>query len=126
RVEGSLLTWHTHNMPPRAAYIFAVVMRLAVAIAALLLRKDEPRYKGRTLEQWIKVNSQRPDDPEAREAIVIITTNSLSLLVARLASDTSWGSRLEAKLPGFLRTNTIITPLIYRQRFHTAYSMRAF
>jgi len=113
-------------MATRAALILAGAVLLAIAIAVLLSRTAEPRFKGRTLEQWIQANSQRPHDSEAREAIVTITTNSVPILLQRLAADTSSESRLEAKLPASLRENSIINRLIYRQRDRAAYSVRAF
>jgi hypothetical protein len=99
---------------------------LAAVVAVLLLRNADPRYKGRTLEQWIHANSQMPDDPEAREAILTITTNSVPMLLHRLAADTRSEERWEAKLPAFLRKNPIINRFLHRQRYRAACSVRAF
>lgn len=67
-------------MLARAAFIFAGTLLLGAAMATLLLLYHEPTYKGRTLEHWIKANSQSPADPAAREAIVFITTNAAPCL----------------------------------------------
>jgi hypothetical protein len=118
-------------MPTRAALILAGAALLAVATAVLLLRNPEPRYKGRTLEYWIQCNRQSPGDPDAREAIVSITTNNVPLLLQRLTADTSSEERLAAKVAASLRKNTIIRRFIidhflYRQRYRAACSVRAF
>jgi hypothetical protein len=113
-------------MAQRVALIFAGALLLVIAAAMVLHPSQEPRHKGRTLEQWIQANSQRPDDPVAREAILTITTSSVPLLLQRLRADTTPEERLEAKLPTFLRTNTIISRLLHRQRYRAAYSVRAF
>jgi HEAT repeat protein len=110
----------------RAAFILVGAVLLAVAIAVLVPRNAELRFDGRTLDQWIQANSQRPDDLEAREAILTITTNSVPLLLQRLAADTSSESRLEAKLPASLRKNPVINRFLYRQRYRAACSVRAF
>jgi hypothetical protein len=111
----------------RAAIIFAAAVLLAVAIATLLLfRNDEPGYKGRPLSDWIWTNRQNPDDPEAREAIVVITTNSVPVLIRWLGRDTRFEENLERKLPSFMRTNNLISRYMSRGRYRTACSAKAF
>jgi HEAT repeat protein len=102
------------------------MLALAIPVTLLLFPNPELRYKGHTLEYWIEVNSRSPDAPEAPEAILAITTNSVPLLLQRLSADTSWEERLEAKLPAFLRTDPTTRRFLSRQRYRAACSLRAF
>jgi hypothetical protein len=111
----------------RTLLIVTAFVGLAITLAVLMPHDDEPRYNGRTLEQWIQINVRSPQDPQAREAIITITTNSVPLLVQRrLTHDTRLESWLKAKLPAFLRKNTIISRFLYRKTYRAACAVRAF
>jgi HEAT repeat protein len=112
-------------MTKGVALTLAGAVLLIAASAALLLRNDEPRFKGRTLKDWIRLSHQTSGDPEIREAIIAITTNSVPLLVQRLAANTGWEGRLDARLPMYLRTNTLITPFLFRRRDPAYYAESA-
>jgi hypothetical protein len=102
-------------MLARAAFIFAGTMLLGAAIVTLLLLYQEPTYKGRTLEHWIKANSQNPAEPAAHEAIVFITTNSAPVLVRWLTADVNPRWSLRSKLPPFLLRNRFVRRFVSRE-----------
>src|SRR5690349_15623273 len=100
-------------MSRRAPLIFAAAALFAVLALALLPRTHESSYKGIPLAQWLN-DSRTSDDPQVREAIVIITSNSMPLLIRWLSLDTTPRSRLEGKLPQFMLKNLLIHKFIYR------------
>jgi hypothetical protein len=103
-------------MGTRAAFIFAGAALLAVGVATLLLRNAEPRYQGRTLEQWeFRYSILTPDDPKAREAMVVLATNHLLFLIQILSCDTSPRRLLEAKLPKAILNTTLVDDFVYRR-----------
>jgi len=101
-------------MATRAAFIFVVAALLAAA--TLLLRNDEPSYKGRTLQQWIMACDHWQEAREAREAIGIITTSSAPTLIRWVSLDTTPRVGLAKKLPKFIRETRLAEDYIFRKR----------
>ncbi len=71
---------------------------IAVCLLTVLIASREPTYNGLTISQWL----QRLDYAQRGEALLILGTNNLDLLVKRLAYDTrkDWLCRGINKLPG--------------------------
>ncbi len=110
-------------MARRAAYIFIGAVILAAAIATLLNRNPEPRYNGRTLEQWMKIYNQNQNNYGARDAISIMAPNSIPTLIRWLRRGT-----VLARMPAFVRDNDTIRNFIVRMtvRDHDLYAIQAF
>jgi len=107
-------------------------MLLAIGVTLLFLRDIEPSYNGRSLVEWIKASSQRPDDPEVNKAIISITSKSAPLLLSWVLADTSPRFNLINKLPmkwyPIANRNQFLRRVFYRdnEMLHAACAMRAF
>jgi len=62
-----------------------VVLGLAGAFYAMRLWEVQPRYAGRSLNQWVRRLGKRPNDAEARQAITQIGTNAIPYLLKWIA-----------------------------------------
>jgi len=66
---------------------------LAIALTLLLTREREPRYEGKELSYWVHLWGLSESDSgarrQAREAIVVLGTNNLNLLVRRISFEPS-------------------------------------
>jgi hypothetical protein len=98
---------------------------LTIAIGTFLIRSQEPRYNGRTLEQWIKIFNRNAENREARDAIRILATKSIPILVRWLRSDPTKPLR---RMPALLRRNKVIRDFVMfkMNRHHDMYALQAF
>jgi len=62
-----------------------VILGLAGAFFAMRLWETQPRYAGRSLNQWVGRLGKRPNDSEARRAITQIGTNAIPYLLKWIA-----------------------------------------
>jgi hypothetical protein len=116
-------------MRGRTIFVITASCVLLTAAAIFLYRCDTgPTYNGRTLAQWIKVSSQASDEREAHEAIVIIVTNSLPVLLRWAFADTNPRFTLINKLPLSASQKPFLRPFLYRDKeiFRAACAIRAF
>ncbi len=99
--------------------LVAAGLLLCGGLACLLIgeRDSEPRYRGRSLSQWVQRYGDPQAEEEAKHALICIVTNQGSALVRLLDYDPmprrSKQIRMIRKLPKFLYT----TPFVYRWMF---------
>src|SRR6266481_4935661 len=73
---------------------------LAFVIALLVFtRASEPRYNGRSLSRWLKIERDSMSatvtgNPEAEDAVRHIGTNALPYLIKLLDYENSWSSQV--------------------------------
>jgi hypothetical protein len=82
---------------------------LAILVVAAGLPKREPTYDGATIDQWLSREGKAP-----YEALVVLGTNNLSLLVRRLTYDPDKDIvlRLYGKLPQRLSRTRKVTEFV--------------
>jgi hypothetical protein len=115
----------------RTLLIVAAFVGLAILLAVLLPYDDEPRYKGQTLGEWVKAHDYARSGTarrEATDAIIVITTNSVPVLVRWLSWDPAPQETLANKLPDFISYNRFLGPLIHQTNklFRLNLAMKAF
>ena len=106
----------------RPLLIFAIVMSIVVACLLLILASrgpPEPTYKGLTMVQWVLAGPT----PFQQEAIVILGTNNLQLLVRRLQHDPTKDrvfvlySRLPARLQSVKFLQALCAKKFWKARY---------
>ena len=82
----------------------ALLLVFALGLALFLRPRNEPRYQGRYLSEWMQVFTVQDPDPDqleaAKRAVQKIGTNAVPIFVAWMHSETpKWKHSLRWKLP---------------------------
>ena len=115
----------------RKRILLAMVFLVFVAgLTFLLLRRNEPKYHGRYLSEWMEDHVQKVTPAEARavnEAIKNIGTNGLPFYVGWVGLRTpQWKNGLFDKLPNWLRQIEFIADGLEQKNYlRDAFGMKA-
>jgi hypothetical protein len=119
-------------MHKRRKLIFLAIVLLVVAVGLVLILRprNEPKYQGRYLSEWMEDHVQKVTPAEARavnEAIENIGTNGLPFYVAWVGLRTpQWKHSLFEKLPDWLRQiGFIANGLEQKNYLRTAFGVKA-